>query len=103
MNIDSKMKAVIDRFDFEGELADCQEIKNGHVHRSYHLTFATPGGSREYVLQHMNTFAFTAAVEPDLVSALLLSKTLGAAVGAALALAFTGRGRIKNEPGEPPA
>ncbi len=35
--------------------------------------------------------AFTAAVEPALVPALLLSKTTGALLGAALALLFTGR------------
>ncbi len=80
MNIDSKLKAVIDRFDFEGELADCQEIKNGHVHRSYHLTYATPGGGRrEYVLQHMNTFAFK---KPDEVmeNVDLVTKHLAAAM-----------------------
>jgi len=59
MNIDSRLRAAIDRFEFDGELVGCEEITNGNVHRSYHLTYAAPdGGTREYVLQHMNTFAF---------------------------------------------
>ena len=40
-------------------------------------------------------FAFAAAVEPDLVPALLLSKTLGALLGAGLALAFTRKNRVE--------
>ncbi|MBQ6120150.1 MAG: hypothetical protein IJI59_00255, partial [Clostridia bacterium] len=31
MTIDSKLKAIIDRFDFPGELVECMEIKTGQT------------------------------------------------------------------------
>ena len=80
MTIDGKLRSIIDRFDFDGELARCEEITNGNVHRSYHLFFnARDGRTREYVLQHMNTFAFK---KPDEVmeNVDLVTKHLAAAM-----------------------
>ena len=37
MTIDSKLKAIIDRFDFPGSLVECREIKTGHINRTYRL------------------------------------------------------------------
>ena len=59
MTIDSKLKAVIDRFVFPGELTECQEIKTGHINVTYRLRFEEPGGQpRDYVLQRINSFVF---------------------------------------------
>ena len=43
MTIDSKLKAIIDRFDFSGELVECLEIKTGHINRTYRLRFDQSG------------------------------------------------------------
>lgn len=59
MTIDSGLRAIIERFDFPGALADCSEIVTGHINRTYRLRFElVGGGSREYVLQRINDFAF---------------------------------------------
>ena len=59
MTIDSRLRDVIDRFDFPGDLIECEAIKAGHINRTYRVRFALPGGgTRDYVLQRINTFAF---------------------------------------------
>lgn len=59
MSIDSKLKAIIDQFDFPGALAECGEIKTGHINRTYRLRFEEADGkSREYVLQRINNYVF---------------------------------------------
>ena len=59
MTIDSKLKAVIDRFDFPGRLTDCQEIKTGHINVTCRLRFRqSDGTARDYVLQRINNYVF---------------------------------------------
>lgn len=59
MTIDSQLQSVIARFDFPGTLVECAAIKAGHINRTYRVRFALPeGGTRDYVLQRINTFAF---------------------------------------------
>ena len=59
MNIDDRLKKVIAGFEFAGELTGCEEIKVGHVNRTYRVDFRQADGStRQYVLQIINTFAF---------------------------------------------
>ena len=58
MTIDNKLKAVIDRFNFPGELAGCEEIKTGHINRTYRLRFLQHGSPADYVLQRINKFVF---------------------------------------------
>ncbi len=59
MTIDSQLQSIIARFDFPGELIECEAIKAGHINRTYRVRFALPeGGARDYVLQRINTFAF---------------------------------------------
>ncbi|MBQ8108988.1 MAG: aminoglycoside phosphotransferase family protein [Clostridia bacterium] len=59
MNFEGDLKAIIDRFEFEGSFSACEEIKVGHVNRTYRLRFVLEDkSSRSYVLQRINTFAF---------------------------------------------
>ena len=58
MTIDSKLKAIIDRFDFPGELVECVEIKTGHINRTYRLRFDRSGRAVDYVLQRINNYVF---------------------------------------------
>ena len=58
MTIDSKLKAIIDRFDFPGELIECLEIKTGHINRTYRLRFDQSGNAADYVLQRINNYVF---------------------------------------------
>ena len=58
MTIDSKLKAIIDRFDFPGELVECMEIKTGHINRTYRLRFIQSGSAADYVLQRINNYVF---------------------------------------------
>ena len=58
MTIDSKLKAIIDRFDFPGELVECVEIKTGHINRTYRLRFEQSGRVLDYVLQRINNYVF---------------------------------------------
>ena len=59
MTIDCQLQSVISRFDFPGHLSDCEPIKTGHINTTYRLRFDQPdGGTRDYVLQRINTFAF---------------------------------------------
>lgn len=59
MEINAKLKAIIDRFDFPGALVGCAEIKTGHINRTYRLRFEDArGASREYVLQRINNYVF---------------------------------------------
>ena len=59
MTIDSKLKAVIDRFVFPGALVECAEIKTGHINATYRLRFVgAEGTQREYVLQRINNYVF---------------------------------------------
>lgn len=64
MNIDAALKAVIDRFDFPGELVECEELTTGHINRTCRLRFALDGGdSRQYVLQRINNYVFKKPAE----------------------------------------
>lgn len=63
MTIDNALRAIIDRFDFPGTLADCEEIVTGHINRTYRLRFDEGGASREFVLQRINGFAFKKPLE----------------------------------------
>ena len=64
MTIDSKLKAVIDRFDFPGRLIECEEIKTGHINRTYRLRYEQAGGAaRDYVLQRINNYVFKKPAE----------------------------------------
>ena len=56
--MDDKLKTVIDGFDFPGEFERCDEIRTGHINRTYRLTFRDAEGARQYLLQRINTFAF---------------------------------------------
>ena len=58
MTIDSKLKAIIDRFDFPSELIECLEIKTGHINRTYRLRFDQSGSAADYVLQRINNYVF---------------------------------------------
>ena len=58
MTIDSKLRAVIDRFDFPGSLVECQEIKTGHINRTYRLRYEQSGRAADYVLQRINNYVF---------------------------------------------
>ena len=61
---DSKLTAVISGFDFTGSFIECEEIKTGHINRTYGLRFALPdGGESRYVLQRINDFAFKKPAE----------------------------------------
>ena len=64
MKPDSKLTAVISGFDFTGSFIECEEIKTGHINRTYGLRFALPdGGESRYVLQRINDFAFKKRVD----------------------------------------
>ena len=63
MNVNSELRAIIDRFEFEGALTECEEIVVGHVNRTYRLRFTQSGAARDYVLQRINTFAFRKPAE----------------------------------------
>ena len=59
MNIDGNLEKIISGFEFAGELIGWEEIKTGHINRTYRLSFRQADGSaRDYVLQNINTFAF---------------------------------------------
>jgi len=59
MTIDSKLKAVIDCFDFPGHLIECLELKTGHINTTCHLRFRQDDGAvRDYVLQRINNYVF---------------------------------------------
>ena len=59
MNSDGNLKKIISGFEFAGELESCEEIKTGHINRTFRLSFRQADGAvRDYVLQNINTFAF---------------------------------------------
>ena len=59
MAMDSKLKFIIDRFDFPGVLSDCRELRTGHINITYALRFAQADGTaRDYVLQRINNYVF---------------------------------------------
>ena len=59
MTIDSKLRGVIDRFDFTGTLTECRELKTGHINNTYRLRFTRDDGTaRDYVLQRINNYVF---------------------------------------------
>ena len=62
--MDAELLNIISRFDFPGNLVECEAIKAGHINRTYRLRFALPeGGTRDFVLQRINTFAFRKPLE----------------------------------------
>ena len=82
MTIDNQLKAVIDRFAFPGTLSLCQEIKTGHINRTYRLRFTQPDGqAKDFVLQRINNYVFK---KPDEVmeNVLLVTEHLAHALTA---------------------
>lgn len=63
MNIDNKIKTIIDAFVFEGKLQECIPYGSGHINDTYRLTFAAEDKSRRYILQQMNRHIFKNPVE----------------------------------------
>ena len=59
MAMDETIRSVADRFCLEGTMTGFQEIKTGHINRSYRLRCETPdGGVKDYVLQRINVYVF---------------------------------------------
>lgn len=56
--MDATLNSVIGSFAFPGELIRCDEIKTGHINRTYRLVFNDGDKAREFLLQRINTFAF---------------------------------------------
>ena len=55
MNIEQ----VRGQFLFEGEFREAEELKSGLINTTFHLSFDLPGGgTREYILQEINTNVF---------------------------------------------
>ena len=52
------LRAVIDSFPFPGTLAECAEIKTGHINHTCRLRFSELEGDRRYLLQRINTYVF---------------------------------------------
>lgn len=64
MNIDQQMRSVIDAFCFAGEPVGLEEIKTGHINRTYRLCCRDAlGAQRDYALQRINSFAFKKPAE----------------------------------------
>ena len=107
MNVDSILRAIIDRFDFEGTLTECEEIKTGHINRTYRLRFTRSGATRDYVLQRINNYVFK---KPDEVmeNVRLVTEHLARAISArgeapdnrVLRLVLTREGGTMAEDGE---
>ena len=51
-----EIRDVVSRLAFAGRLTGVEEIKSGHVNRTYRLTFESPND--RYILQKINTYAF---------------------------------------------
>ena len=59
MAVDNKLRAIIDRFAFPGEMTFCREIVTGHINRTYELDFRRSDGQVcKYVLQRINNYVF---------------------------------------------
>ena len=59
MTIDNSLGAIIAQFAIPGVLSGCDEIKSGHINRTYRLNYTLPGGeTRFYVLQRINDYVF---------------------------------------------
>lgn len=64
MIIDDKLRAVIDRFDFPGRLTGSDEVRTGHINRTYRLRYAQDGGAaRDFILQRINNYVFKKPAE----------------------------------------
>ena len=55
---DTLLRSILAGFAFPGTLEECAEIKTGHINTTCRLTFREPAGTRDYLLQRINTFAF---------------------------------------------
>ena len=51
-----EIQGAIERLAFEGRLTGAQELRSGHVNRTYRLDFEAPQGC--YILQKLNAYAF---------------------------------------------
>ncbi len=59
MMSEQNLKQIISAFDFPGEFIAWEEIKTGHINRTYVVTFRqTDGSDRSFVLQNVNTYVF---------------------------------------------
>lgn len=54
---------AIEGFRLSGELKECIPYGNGHINDTYRLTYATPQGTRRYILQRMSQNIFKKPVE----------------------------------------
>ncbi len=64
MTIDSSLRSVIDSFALSGEPVEVEEIKTGHINRTYRVRCReASGAARDYVLQRINSFAFKKPAE----------------------------------------
>ena len=65
MSIETELAPVVAGFMFSGRWIGVEEIRTGHINRTYRLTFVPPnGGKAEYILQRISSQAFK---RPDLV------------------------------------
>ena len=59
MSLIAELRPVYTGFDLSGECIAVEEIKTGHINRTYKLTFAQPDGTHiDYILQRISTQAF---------------------------------------------
>lgn len=63
MEIENKVHEAIDGFKLPGELKECIRYGNGHINDTYRLTYATPQGTRRYILQRMSRNIFKKPIE----------------------------------------
>ena len=63
MTIRENIEEVVQNFDFQGELTECEPYGSGHINDTYRLTYQLPDGIKHYILQKMNKKIFTKPVE----------------------------------------
>ena len=61
---DQELRALLSAYDLPGTPARAAAIDTGHINRTYLLTRALPeGGTRDFVLQRINTYVFRQPVQ----------------------------------------
>lgn len=63
MQIDENLRPVVALFDFPGTLEGFEEIKTGHINRTYRLRFVSGGAEKLYTLQRINSYVFKKLAE----------------------------------------
>lgn len=56
--IENDIRLSAEHFDVEGEIINIEECHNGHINRTYFLTYEHEGARRRYVMQMVNTDIF---------------------------------------------